>query len=72
MGFFECCRYCKAPKRYPGCHSECPEYIERKKLWEEYKEAEKLSKSVEFGASPAQMSAVRNIQRKQRQNRKQY
>ena len=20
------CRYCVAPKRYPGCHASCPEY----------------------------------------------
>ena len=24
---FECCKYCKAPKRHPGCHGSCPEYI---------------------------------------------
>jgi hypothetical protein len=23
----ECCKDCKAPKRYPGCHGSCPEYI---------------------------------------------
>lgn len=22
------CKYCVAPKRYPGCHAECPEYID--------------------------------------------
>jgi hypothetical protein len=24
------CKGCVAPKRYPGCHSVCPEYIEQK------------------------------------------
>ena len=23
----DCCRYCKAPKRHPGCHASCGEYI---------------------------------------------
>lgn len=26
----ECCHYCVAPKRYPGCHDHCHEYIEQK------------------------------------------
>lgn len=26
MNYFECCHYCVAPKRYPGCSSKCPEY----------------------------------------------
>ena len=25
-----CCRYCVAPKRHPGCHGHCTEYIEEK------------------------------------------
>lgn len=23
---FNCCKNCVAPKRHPGCHSECEEY----------------------------------------------
>lgn len=30
----KCCKDCVAPKRYPGCHSVCPEYIHEKELWE--------------------------------------
>ena len=25
-----CCRYCVAPKRYPGCHGNCSEYLAEK------------------------------------------
>lgn len=25
-----CCKGCVAPKRYPGCHGHCPEYIAEK------------------------------------------
>ena len=24
------CKDCVAPKRYPGCHAVCPEYLEQK------------------------------------------
>lgn len=26
MNYFECCHYCVAPKRYPGCSGKCPDY----------------------------------------------
>lgn len=29
-GYFECCHYCKKPKRYPGCQDHCPEYAAAK------------------------------------------
>lgn len=22
-----CCQFCEAPKRYPGCHDKCAEFI---------------------------------------------
>ena len=25
-----CCKDCVAPKRYPGCHDHCPEYLVQK------------------------------------------
>lgn len=25
-----CCKGCEAPKRYPGCHSVCQEYLAQK------------------------------------------
>lgn len=33
----KCCKDCVAPKRHPGCHGVCPEYIHEKELWEEEK-----------------------------------
>lgn len=33
----KCCKGCVAPKRYPGCHSNCPEYLTEKKQWDEQK-----------------------------------
>lgn len=27
---FECCHFCVAPKRQPGCHDKCPDFAEAK------------------------------------------
>lgn len=67
MSFFECCHYCKAPKRYPGCHDKCPDYIGSKKLWDAHKEAERLARAAEPPMSSAQVRAMR---RNQQPNRK--
>lgn len=40
MGVINCCHFCVAPKRYPGCHSNCPEYTEEKAGYDRRKEAE--------------------------------
>lgn len=37
---FECCHYCKPPKRYPGCQDHCPEGIAAKAKHKERKEAD--------------------------------
>lgn len=34
---FHSCKECVAPKRYPGCHSHCPEYIAEKEKYEKRK-----------------------------------
>lgn len=31
MIFFECCYKCVPPKRYPGCHASCKEYLDERK-----------------------------------------
>lgn len=46
MGFFECCKHCKAPKRYPGCHDRCPDYLKDKEEWNKLKEAERLEAMI--------------------------
>lgn len=32
-----CCKGCVAPKRQPGCHGQCPEYIAQKAAYEKRK-----------------------------------
>ena len=45
-----CCRYCVAPKRYPGCHAVCPEYLADKEEHErrkaEYFKEERLTGNI--------------------------
>ncbi len=36
---FEHCRYCKPPKRYPGCQDHCPDGISDKAKYEAQKGA---------------------------------
>ena len=37
----QCCRYCKPPKRYPGCGADCKEYKEEKAKYKADKQREK-------------------------------
>lgn len=36
----KCCYGCVAPKRYPGCHGTCPEYLAEKAKHDEEMEAD--------------------------------
>lgn len=40
------CRYCTAPKRHPGCHSTCPEYLKEKAEYDKLKEQHDKEKAV--------------------------
>ena len=44
-----CCNNCVAPKRYPGCHGTCPEYLEQRAKYDEVKEIERKWKEVRGG-----------------------
>ena len=43
------CKDCVAPKRHPGCHGSCPEYLEQKAKKEAIKEAERKWKESRGG-----------------------
>lgn len=40
MSKIECCKHCVPPKRYPGCHSKCEEYLRERAEWDAMKETE--------------------------------
>ena len=35
----QCCNGCVSPKRFPGCHGACEDYIREKAAWDERKAA---------------------------------
>ena len=43
------CRGCVAPKRYPGCHGHCPEYLADKAKHDEEKAEKERRESTERG-----------------------
>jgi hypothetical protein len=45
----KCCRGCVAPKRYPGCHDHCPEYIADKAEHERLKAIHDREREVNNG-----------------------
>ena len=44
-----CCRYCVAPKRHPGCHDHCCEYIAEKAVHDKEKAEADKKKRIEYG-----------------------
>ena len=44
-----CCKGCVAPKRHPGCHGECMEYIEQKAEYDRLKSVANQRKAIESG-----------------------
>lgn len=42
-----CCKDCKPPTRYPGCHATCNKYLEEKAKWEEDKKMMRKKRSEE-------------------------
>ena len=43
-----CCRYCVAPKRYPGCHGKCPDYSKEKAKHDAEKAERDKRKRIEY------------------------
>ena len=43
------CKGCVAPKRYPGCHGSCPEYIATKEEHERLKEIHDRERMITMG-----------------------
>lgn len=42
------CKLCVAPKRYPGCHSKCKEYIDWKAEHDRLRDEERTRKQTEY------------------------
>ena len=63
------CMGCVAPKRYPGCHDHCPEYLAEKAKHDELKAAEEKKKSIERGLDSQLAKSVYRANRMRRQKK---
>lgn len=48
MNYFNCCRHCEPPKRYPGCAGSCDEYKSERKRYDADKAKERESIAVDL------------------------
>ena len=52
------CKGCVAPKRYPGCHGHCAEYLAQKAKHDEQRAAEYKRKYIEHGLNSQREDGV--------------
>lgn len=65
----KCCGDCVAPKRHPGCHSTCPDYIQEKEEHVKLCESARQQKAAEFSADQVSRRAVDRIKARSRRRR---
>lgn len=62
----KCCHHCVAPKRHPGCHDHCPEYIEQRALYDERKAIEDEKRQIGISCYQQRDAAVRKAMKGKR------
>lgn len=60
------CKGCVAPKRHPGCHSTCPEYLADKERHDKEKADADKKKMVEAGLTSQTFVGVNRAHKAQR------
>ncbi len=58
-----CCHGCVAPKRHPGCHSTCPEYLKQRAEYDERKAIDDERRRVRNGCFQQRDAAVRRAKK---------
>ena len=61
------CMGCVAPKRYPGCHDRCPEYLAEKAKHDELKASEEKKRYIERGLDSQLAKSVYRAKKIRRQ-----
>lgn len=64
-----CCKGCVAPKRHPGCHDHCPEYIAEKEEHDRIKAEHDRERDIRIGIYGNRSKKVYNAM-KYRRNKK--
>lgn len=52
------CKDCVAPKRYPGCHAVCPEYLAEKEKHDKEKEIIAKNKYIYDGLNAQAVNSI--------------
>lgn len=52
------CKECKPPKRYPGCHDHCQEYLAQKAEHDKCKAEEYKKRQTSYGITIERTAAV--------------
>lgn len=60
----KCCHGCVAPKRQPGCHGHCPDYIKERAEYDEKKAAEDKKNAVAIGIYQQKAHGVHRAMKK--------
>ena len=60
----KCCYGCVAPKRHPGCHGHCPEYLAEKEQDEQKKAQVELSRKVSLNIYQQRADMVARARRR--------
>ena len=68
----KCCKGCVAPKRYPGCHDRCAEYLTEKAQYETLKEVEQKRKRTDAEIISSRTNAVAKALKSRRYSQKNY
>lgn len=55
---FECCVSCVKPKRHPGCHDHCPDYLAEKAEHETRKAQQDKERRIAGGIYQQKCAAV--------------
>lgn len=58
------CKGCVAPKRHPGCHDHCPEYIKEKSEYEERKAVVGRKNAISGGVYAQKAAGVNRAYRR--------
>ena len=62
----KCCLGCVAPKRHPGCHDHCPEYIKEKNKYNEERAAAYKKKLIEDGLNTQTFTGITKATKKRK------
>lgn len=58
------CNGCVAPKRHPGCHGHCPDYLKEKAEYESKKAAADKQKAIKEGLDAQAIDGVYRYKKK--------